>query len=135
MSDLSQYEKDMIIDCLASELEAVEEHRGSLGENVANVRKEEINNIIGKLDDGIGWVDTRGKVDDLLNRHAEEVLKTAESMFHSGAVDVGSYRGTDWGLAKVLTTAALERHCGDFYPRNMDGERLFIKDIKNLMHF
>ncbi|RKZ95600.1 MAG: hypothetical protein DRQ46_08250 [Gammaproteobacteria bacterium] len=138
MSDLTPQEIDVIKACLEGESETLEGCRHiSLPSSAVNNSKKVIAAIIEKLDGGTGsiWINTREKLDDLINRHAEAVLVTAERLHNSGGIDPGEYNHGNWAYAKVLMTVALRQHCNDYFPSNTDGDKLRATDIKNLMHF
>jgi hypothetical protein len=73
------------------------------------------------------------ELEELLTEFCNTIRKQAEAYTKTGALDLTGplYRDRPVALAKVLLTAAIERHMNDFVPY----DKAMQNDVKNLMVF
>ncbi len=73
----------------------------------------------------------QSKLDELIDAYAAELKIKAQSLYHSGALDVESFSPDEYVLAKLLITAAIYDTKDDFAPLSSEHKKV----LKNLIHF
>jgi hypothetical protein len=73
----------------------------------------------------------KDKMKELIRNLMPVMVKTCEQFYNSGAINISAFNPDEYILAKILVTAAMEKHTEDYQPFHDE----YKKEIQNLKYF